>query len=248
MALFMDTHHIEGGVSAAEVAAAHEADLAAQGPHGVDYRSGRRPRCSRSRRTSGDGALCAYRVASTLPGRQTPGMTGSMSAERARTVYGLLDQNGVRCWVMGGWGVDALLGRVTRAHKDLDLLVQVSDLPRYGELVRSNGFDRLLEWSESQPIMVGATRFDSAFVDAHRDGREIDVHVVDVDDRGAVVQLHADPWPLPPDTISGVGTIGGVTVRCVSRAAQLAMHSTYVLPDKHRADVRLLQGTTPGVR
>jgi hypothetical protein len=37
MALFMDTHHIEGGVSAADVAAAHEADLATQGPHGVDY-------------------------------------------------------------------------------------------------------------------------------------------------------------------------------------------------------------------
>jgi hypothetical protein len=37
MALFMDTHTIEGGVSAADVAAAHQADLATQGPHGVDY-------------------------------------------------------------------------------------------------------------------------------------------------------------------------------------------------------------------
>ena len=37
MALFMDTHNIEGGVSVFDVAAAHEADLAAQGPHGVDY-------------------------------------------------------------------------------------------------------------------------------------------------------------------------------------------------------------------
>ena len=37
MALFMDTHTIEGGVSAADVAAAHQADLATQGSHGVDY-------------------------------------------------------------------------------------------------------------------------------------------------------------------------------------------------------------------
>jgi hypothetical protein len=37
MALFMDVHNIEGGVSAADVAAAHEADLAAQGAHGVNY-------------------------------------------------------------------------------------------------------------------------------------------------------------------------------------------------------------------
>jgi hypothetical protein len=36
MALFMDVHNVEGGVSAADVAAAHEADLAAQGAHGVN--------------------------------------------------------------------------------------------------------------------------------------------------------------------------------------------------------------------
>ena len=183
-------------------------------------------------------------IASTLSGMQTPCMTDAMSAERARTVYELLDQSGVRCWVMGGWGVDALLGRVTRAHKDLDLLVQIADLPRYSEIVQRHGFHRKLEWSESQPIEVGAAKFDSAFVDAHRDGREIDVHVIDVDQEGAVVQFHTHPWPLPADTISGVGTIDGVTVRCVSRAAQLAMHSSYDLPDKHRDDVHLLQGTT----
>jgi hypothetical protein len=33
----MDSHTIEGGVSAADVAAAHQADLAAQGAHGVNY-------------------------------------------------------------------------------------------------------------------------------------------------------------------------------------------------------------------
>nr|WP_239063306.1 DUF4242 domain-containing protein [Streptomyces sp. SID13031] len=33
----MDSHTIEGGVSAADVAAAHQADLATQGDHGVNY-------------------------------------------------------------------------------------------------------------------------------------------------------------------------------------------------------------------
>ena len=37
MTLFMDAHTITGGVSAADVAAAHEADLATQGVHGVEY-------------------------------------------------------------------------------------------------------------------------------------------------------------------------------------------------------------------
>jgi lincosamide nucleotidyltransferase A/C/D/E len=171
-------------------------------------------------------------------------MAGAMSAEQAQAVYQLLDQEGVRCWVMGGWGVDALLGRVTREHKDLDLLVLIADLPRYAEIVREHGFARKLEWSESQRIDVDALPFDSAFVDVHPDGREIDVHVVDVDPDGAVIQFHTDPWPLPRDAVSGTGTIEGVQVRCVSRPAQIAMHSGYDLPERHREDLDLLQGTT----
>lgn len=37
MPLFMDVHNIEGGVSAADVAGAHEADLATQGKYDVKY-------------------------------------------------------------------------------------------------------------------------------------------------------------------------------------------------------------------
>jgi hypothetical protein len=37
MSLFMDVHTIDGGVAASDVAAAHDADLKTQGPHGVNY-------------------------------------------------------------------------------------------------------------------------------------------------------------------------------------------------------------------
>ena len=37
MALFMDVHNVEGGLAAADVAGAHEADLATQAAHGVNY-------------------------------------------------------------------------------------------------------------------------------------------------------------------------------------------------------------------
>jgi hypothetical protein len=38
MPLFMDIHTVEGGVSATDAAAAHAADLATQGEHGVEYK------------------------------------------------------------------------------------------------------------------------------------------------------------------------------------------------------------------
>lgn len=37
MPMFIDVHTIEGGVSVADVAAAHQADLAIQGRHDVNY-------------------------------------------------------------------------------------------------------------------------------------------------------------------------------------------------------------------
>lgn len=38
MALYMDVHNMDGGVSVDDVAKAHEADLATQGAHGVEYK------------------------------------------------------------------------------------------------------------------------------------------------------------------------------------------------------------------
>jgi hypothetical protein len=37
MALFMDVHNIEGGVTVDDVIGAHKADLETQGPYGVSY-------------------------------------------------------------------------------------------------------------------------------------------------------------------------------------------------------------------
>lgn len=38
MPLYMDVHHMDGGVSADDVAKAHQEDLRVQGEHGVEYK------------------------------------------------------------------------------------------------------------------------------------------------------------------------------------------------------------------
>ena len=38
MPLYMDVHNMDGGVSAGDVAKAHQADLETQGKHGVEYK------------------------------------------------------------------------------------------------------------------------------------------------------------------------------------------------------------------
>ena len=38
-----------------------------------------------------------------------------------------IEQIGIDVWIDGGWGVDALLGRQTRPHNDIDIFVQKKD-------------------------------------------------------------------------------------------------------------------------
>jgi Aminoglycoside-2''-adenylyltransferase len=43
-------------------------------------------------------------------------------------VLDLAEESGVRLWVDGGWGADALLGEQTRKHGDLDVPVEPGTL------------------------------------------------------------------------------------------------------------------------
>jgi hypothetical protein len=47
----------------------------------------------------------------------------SMGLREVLGVLGDLAEAGCAVWVAGGWGVDALAGRQTRLHRDLDLAV-----------------------------------------------------------------------------------------------------------------------------
>lgn len=169
--------------------------------------------------------------------------TPTMSATQASAILRDLESSGIRFWVMGGWGVDALRGRSTREHHDLDLLLRVDDLPAFDTWLQENRFAWLYDWDESQPIELAGRPFSTAFVASNQDGRELDIHGVRVLDDESVELATADPWSLPADTLTGRGTIGGTDVACASRDAQRAMHVGYQLPDHHVADMRNLDLT-----
>jgi len=53
-----------------------------------------------------------------------------MSRNAVIELMQLFDQNDIEVFVDGGWGVDALLGKQTRSHEDLDIALQRKDVPR----------------------------------------------------------------------------------------------------------------------
>ena len=53
-----------------------------------------------------------------------------MNSTTVLHILDLLANVGVQVWLDGGWGVDALLARITRSHNDLDLVLALDDLTR----------------------------------------------------------------------------------------------------------------------
>jgi lincosamide nucleotidyltransferase A/C/D/E len=62
-----------------------------------------------------------------------------MTAADALALYDLFRSHGITVWVDGGWGVDALLGRQTRPHSDLDIALRHSDVPKLRALLEERG-------------------------------------------------------------------------------------------------------------
>ncbi len=159
-----------------------------------------------------------------------------VSAERAASTWSTLEKEGVRSWVIGGWGIDALLGRQTREHHDLDLFVVDEDLRTMLLYLESSDSGVRYIWSENR----WHDGLPSAFV-ADVAGVEVDVHVVALDgDTVRILSEHA--IELPVGALSGSGRIAGQKVACATAEAQLVMHTGYDLPNKHLRDLELLRG------
>ena len=52
------------------------------------------------------------------------GADGDMHADEVIAVVDWLEQHGAVHVITGGWAVDALVGRATRRHRDLDVIVE----------------------------------------------------------------------------------------------------------------------------
>lgn len=163
-----------------------------------------------------------------------------MNADQVVQIYRFLLQHDIGVWLQGGWGIDALLGRQTRDHKDLDLLVKVDDVFRLRQLLEAAGFSEKYTWEENLWVTEGGKSIPTAFVLAHRDGRELDFHAARFDDEDGAVPAWDSERVFRPVDLAGEGTVTKVRVRCYSAEMQMRAHVGYELPSSHVDDLRLL--------
>jgi lincosamide nucleotidyltransferase A/C/D/E len=167
-----------------------------------------------------------------------------LSAQDAVAIYRRLADAGILTWIIGGWGIDALLGEETRPHKDLDILVLVDDALRMRDLLKEDGFELIYIWPENHPVTDSrGMETDTAFVLRDGAGREIDVHAMWLDADGNGVP----EWGDRPDfrfwkhALAAQGSIAGITVPCITPQMQVVCHNGYAMPESHQKDMERLK-------
>lgn len=149
-----------------------------------------------------------------------------MTCDDVIEVLAALDSAGVDYWVDGGWGIDALVGRQTRAHHDLDLGVRVDDAPMVETLLPQ--FRR-----ESE---------EASFLTDER-GRAVDLLLVERSSTGELRQRlpGGRRFHYAESETHAAGSICGRPVRCASVALQRERHSHPDATDQDRVDIEVLE-------
>jgi lincosamide nucleotidyltransferase A/C/D/E len=150
----------------------------------------------------------------------------TMPAEDAIALCYLFRAHGIVVWVDGGWGVDALLGRQTRHHSDLDIALRHSDVARLRALLEELGY---------RDVPRDDTRACN-FVLGDDFGHQIDVHSFELDAQGNNVF----GCEYRSEHLTGEGTIRGRAVKCIPPQNIIQFHTGYKIDQADAEDVKAL--------
>ncbi len=154
-----------------------------------------------------------------------------MTAHDVLDFLDLCERLGVRVWLDGGWAVDACLGERTRRHGDLDVVVEQRDVESVTTALRARG------WSD---VPRDDTRPEN-FVLGDGAGREVDFHVIVLDDAGDGIYGPSEKGErYPAAALGGRGVVAGRPVACISPEWLVRFHTGYEPDEDDWADVRAL--------
>jgi lincosamide nucleotidyltransferase A/C/D/E len=149
-----------------------------------------------------------------------------MTAADVISFVQLLNQHNIEVCIDGGWAVDALLGRQTRPHTDLDIALDHKDVPQVRALLEEQGY---------KDVPRGDTR-DCNFVLGDDEGHQIDFHSYIFDEAGN--NIFGVPYPYA--SLQGTGSINGFPVRCVPADWLVQFHTGYKIDANDYHDVKAL--------
>jgi lincosamide nucleotidyltransferase A/C/D/E len=149
-----------------------------------------------------------------------------MKANDVVEVIQLLTTHQIEVYVDGGWCVDALVGRQTREHLDLDIAIPHCFEKQLRVLLRERRFEEI-KMNDS---------WACNFVLKNPDGLLLDVHTYELDESGhnifGVAYEGVD--------LTGSGVVNSYPVKCICAESTMKFHTGYPLDENDYHDVFVL--------
>ena len=149
-----------------------------------------------------------------------------MTAQDVIELLQLCKKNNIEITIDGGWGIDALLGKQTRKHKDLDIALEHKYVSKLCQLLEAKGYQNIPR--------DDTTEYN--FVMGDDKGHEIDFHSYTFDAKGN--NIFGVKYPL--ESLTGIGTINDYSVKCISPEYMVKFHTGYTLREHDYHDMRIL--------
>lgn len=149
--------------------------------------------------------------------------------EDLMTVINLLENSGIRYWIDGGWGVDILAGKQTRAHRDIDINFDAQHTETLLNILSEYAYEVDTDW---KPVRIELYSDNLGYLDIHP-------FILNADGTSKQADLEGGWYEFEKDFF-GNALFEGKTIPCITVKGQKIFHSGYELRDKDIHDISIL--------
>ncbi len=149
--------------------------------------------------------------------------------ENLMEILDLLDRLQIKYWIDGGWGVDILLGKQNREHRDVDVNFDGEFTQLLLRSLKDKGYKITTDW---RPTRIELQHPQLGY---------IDIHPLMLSEDGSAKQagLNNDWYELQAEWFTSA-LFEGRLIPCTSAEAQKLFHSGYELREVDKIDLENL--------
>lgn len=152
------------------------------------------------------------------------------SPEDLMTIIRILEEANITYWIDGGWGIDVLAGKQTRAHRDIDIDFDARYTEKLLAILADYGYVVDTDWA---PVRIELYSEKYGYLDIHP-------FIINEDGTSKQADLEGGYYEFEADYF-GIGTFEGKIIPCISAKGQKVFHTGYELRKVDRQDLEIIE-------